>query len=509
MIAEQPVQASRSDENLGLLRFVPDLYVVALLAMLGAILIVSLAPRLDTDFWWHLKDGQYILNNHVVPSKDFMSFTLRGHAWTDHEWLAEIVLYSTYKLAGLWGPIVFFAAVICATFVLVYTQMRQRGVHPVLAIFTLAAAFMASSASWGPRIQMSTLFFLAAYAVLLLRFEKTHDRRILAALPALMIIWTNFHGGFVLGLVFLALTLAGQWLNRVAGHDDAWSSADLKALLIALVATLLVTMLNPNGFRQLVYPLTFILPNPYTNLIEESASPNFHMVVMMIFEAMLLLTVTSLYLARARVNWVHLGLIIAFTHLALSQSRNVAVWAVVISPLLAWYLQQTVPTLKIEFPMFSYRRRPVAGRIGQVLNLVLLVLVAAVYLTEGAHFVNATTLRSAEVDNYPKPAIAYMRTHHLPGRVLTSYSWGGYLLWNLFPKYRDYMDSRADTLYTRQILQGYLDMYTAASDWQSLINKYRVQTVLIERNAPLVQVLALTKGWHLRYQDSMASLYSR
>jgi hypothetical protein len=509
VIAEQPVQASHPKENLGLLRFVPDLYVVALLAMLGAILIVSLAPRLDTDFWWHLKDGQYILNHHVVPSKDFMSFTLRGHAWTDHEWLAEIVLYSTYKLAGLWGPIVFFAAVICATFTLVYTQMRQRGVHPVPAIFMLAVAFMASSASWGPRIQMSTLFFLAAYGVLLLRFEQTRDRRILAVLPLLMIVWTNFHGGFVLGLVFVALTLGGQWLNRVTRHEDAWSSSDLKALLIALVVTLLVTMLNPNGFRQLVYPLTFILPNPYTNLIEESASPNFHMVVMMIFEAMLLLTVVSLYLAKARVNWVHLALIIAFTHLALSQSRNVAVWAVVVSPLLAWYLQQTVPTLKIEFPMFSYRRRPVEGRTGQILNLVLLLLVVVVYFAEGTHFVNPTTLRTAEVDNYPKPAIAYMRTHNLPPRVFASYSWGGYLLWNLFPKYRDYMDSRADTLYTRKILQGYLDIYTAAPDWKQTLNQYRIQTVLIERGAPLVQVLALTKGWHLRYQDSMASLYSR
>ncbi len=59
-----------------LLRYIPSLYQVALLAILGAILVVALAPRLDTDFWWHLKDGAYTASHHVVPSRDFMSYTM-------------------------------------------------------------------------------------------------------------------------------------------------------------------------------------------------------------------------------------------------------------------------------------------------------------------------------------------------------------------------------------------------------------------------------------------------
>src|SRR5579871_377858 len=101
-------------------RSVPSLYGVALIAVLGAVFIVALAPRLDTDFWWHLKVGAYISSHHVVPARDFMSFTLVGHAWTDHEWLAELLLYGLYSVAGLWGPIGFFAILICATFALVY-----------------------------------------------------------------------------------------------------------------------------------------------------------------------------------------------------------------------------------------------------------------------------------------------------------------------------------------------------------------------------------------------------
>ena len=492
----------------GLMRYIPSLYQVALLAILGAILVVALAPRLDTDFWWHLKDGAYIASHHVVPSRDFMSYTMVGRAWTDHEWLAELVLYGTYRLAGLWGPIAFFACVICATFAMTYLSMLQRGINRVLATFLVAAAFMASSASWGPRIQMLTLFFLAAFGLILQRFQVTRNRKLLILFPALILIWANVHGGFVLGLALIAITLAGEWMNRVTRRDGCWSSDELRLLALTLMGTCAVTIINPNGVRQLLYPLTFVLPNAYTNLIEESASPNFHMPVMMLFEGMLLLLVAALLIARPRMNWTHLFVIVPFTHLALSQVRNVAVWAVVISPVLAWYVQAAMPALREQFPRLSYRSRPVRGTIGPIMNLTLLVLVCVIYLVEAMHFINPKTLRQAETDNYPRGAVSYLQHHSLPSHVFASYGWGGYLLWNAFPRYRDYMDSRADTLYTTPILQGYLIMYAARPGWQSALKSNGVQTVLVERAAPLAQMLAREPGWRLAYRDRLAVIYT-
>ncbi len=494
---------------LGALRFIPSLYQVALLAVLGAVFIVALAPRLDTDFWWHLKDGQYIALHHVVPARDFMSYTLTGHAWTDHEWLAELGLYGLYLLAGLWGPIVFFACIICATFFLLYLRISALRVNRVLALFIVAAAFVASSASWGPRIQMMTLFFLAAYLLILQRFAVSRDRRWFILPPLLMLVWANVHGGFVLGLAVLVVTLAGETLNRLTRHPDAWSQLELRTLGIATLGTAAVTMINPNGFRQLLYPLTFVLPNAYTNLIEESASPNFHLPVMMLFEVMVLLLIAAAFIGRQRINWTHLFIILAFTHLALSQVRNVAVWAVVVTPYLAFYLQTALPALREQFPGFSYRRRPVRGNTGLLLNAALLLLISFAYVLETTHFVNATTLRQAESENYPRAAIAYMRNHDLPPHVFVSYGWGGYLLWNLFPRYRDYMDSRADTLFTNKILSGYLTAYGARPGWQQMLKNYDVQDVLVEPSAPLAQVLAENHGWRLAEKDPMAVLYVR
>lgn len=493
----------------GITRFVPSIYRVALAAIMGAVLIVALAPRLDTDLWWHLKVGQYIAGHRVVPSRDFMSFTMRGRAWTDHEWLAELAMFGLYSLAGLWGPIVAFALVIVSTFALVYGRMRTLQVQTVLAFFVVAAAFMASSASWGPRIQMLTLLFLATYLFLLDRFRITRDHRLFAAFPAIMLLWANVHGGFVLGLVVLGITLGGEWLNRVTRAVDAWTARDLRLLGLAFGASIMVTIVNPNTYRQLLYPLTFVLPNAYTNLIQESASPNFHMPVMMVFELMLLLLVASFFVARPSVNWTHLILTLAFTHLAFSQVRNVAVWTVVVGPLVAFYLQRAGSAVGAMFPTRSYRRRPVDPTRGRVFSGVLLLLLAVAYALEGSRFINPSSLRAAETSQYPTGAVAYMQAHRLPKQVFVSYSWGGYLLWRLYPRYRDYMDSRADTLFTTGILRGYLQAYAGKPGWSAMLDRTGIGTVLVETNAPLAQLLALTPGWKLAYKDRIAALYTR
>ena len=493
----------------GLLRFAPTIYQVAAFAVLAAIFIVAMLPQIETDFFWHLKVGAYITAHHVVPSRDFMSFTFNGHPWTDHEWLSELGLLGLYTLAGLWGPIVAFAFFICAAFVFVYANMRARGVHPVLALFVLAGAFTASRGSWGPRIQMLSMLLVAVYSFTLYRYQVTRDRRLLAVFPVLMVIWTNVHGGFVLGLVLITITLVGEWLNRITRHEDALSSSDLRALFYCLVATTAVTIINPNGVRQLLYPLTFILPNAYTNQIQESASPNFHMLVMMVFEALLLLLVASAFLARPRFNWTNLFLILAFTHLALSQVRNVPLWVVVVGPLLARYLQDMAPVLREQFPRFTYRRRPVRGRLVPVFNSVLLLMVLIAYAAEVHAYITPRALDRAQHDNFPIGAVAYLQHHSLPSHVFVSYGWAGYLLWNLFPRYRDFMDSRADTLYDSRILNAYLNAYSGTRRWKTVLKDYQVQDVLIEPDAPLAQLLAQTPGWQLVYHDGGSVLYTK
>src|SRR5258708_27965341 len=61
----------------------------------------------DTDFWWHLKTGQYIVEHRSLPIPDPFAYTTSlssedqvQHFNLTHEWLAPTLIFLGYSLAG-------------------------------------------------------------------------------------------------------------------------------------------------------------------------------------------------------------------------------------------------------------------------------------------------------------------------------------------------------------------------------------------------------------------------
>src|SRR6266536_195238 len=85
-----------------------------LLPALAAILLFGVFSReiYDSDFWWHLRTGQYIAQNHALPFSDSFSWTTAaahdaypGEARTrqfnlTHEWLAQVIFYGVWRAGG-------------------------------------------------------------------------------------------------------------------------------------------------------------------------------------------------------------------------------------------------------------------------------------------------------------------------------------------------------------------------------------------------------------------------
>ncbi len=57
----------------------------------------------DPDMWWHLKTGEVIWKTHSIPTTDLFSYTTNHHAWIDHEWLSQLMIYGAYRLGGYTG----------------------------------------------------------------------------------------------------------------------------------------------------------------------------------------------------------------------------------------------------------------------------------------------------------------------------------------------------------------------------------------------------------------------
>src|SRR5438067_1732434 len=87
--------------------------------VLAAFLLIALysVESADTDTWWHLKTGQYILEQHKLPVPDPFAWTTylgkaayRGEETTryfnlTHEWLSQVLLYGSFKAGGFTGLI--------------------------------------------------------------------------------------------------------------------------------------------------------------------------------------------------------------------------------------------------------------------------------------------------------------------------------------------------------------------------------------------------------------------
>src|SRR2546428_11675083 len=160
-------------------------------------LIAAVQPVTDPDFWWHITTGNWILSHHTVPHQDLYTFTVNDHRWITHEWLSEVVLALLYAAGRLPLVSLTLGAVTAAGFLLVYLAIDRR-VNFVIAGLALALGVAAANPIWGPRIQMIT-FALSALTYLWVKRFCEGRSRALYFLPAVMLVWVNLHGGFVLG----------------------------------------------------------------------------------------------------------------------------------------------------------------------------------------------------------------------------------------------------------------------------------------------------------------------
>jgi hypothetical protein len=79
-----------------------------------------------------------------VPTTDPFSYTFQGAPWTAHEWLTEVILASTYRIAGWSGLHVLVGLAGMATaFLLARELLKVLDPVPALAVLALALANVA------------------------------------------------------------------------------------------------------------------------------------------------------------------------------------------------------------------------------------------------------------------------------------------------------------------------------------------------------------------------------
>jgi hypothetical protein len=469
------------------------------LLALCAILLLGLFSReiYDSDFWWHLRTGQYIVETHALPFPDPFAWTTAnahdaypGEARTrqfnlTHEWLAQVIFYAVWRAGGSAGMVAARAMTLTAFCALIgLIAWRRRGSFYGALAATLAAASVAHAFALDRPYHFTYLLLAATLTIL-------EFRRRLWLLPPLFAVWANCHGGYFLGWVVL-----GAWCaeSLVLRRRDS-------ALWIASGLSVLASGLNPNGF-EIFRTLLDYQSSYLTSRLIEWARPSLW--PPSAFSVLLVAAAAVLVWARRRVRIADWLIFAAFAAAALAAQRNTILAALVAPIMIAAYLP------------WNFRLPGVTQWAAPYALAVLLAVGVGAGMARGSFF----QLRAAEW-KVPKGAADFLALHHVTQPMFNTYEYGGYLIWRLWPGQRTFIDGRA---LSESVFQDYArilynhDASDGMPSGEDLLNRYGIQVIVMNTFeyatgpvyllAPALADPAQT-AWKLVYNDPQALVFMR
>ena len=165
----------------------PSLADVLFISLLLALAYGSPSLRLlnDPGIGWHIRTGEWILQNQAVPHADLFS-SAAARPWFAWEWLFDVGAAIVHGWWGLNGVLVGGALVIALTFSLLFRMMLRRGAALLPALVFVVLAILASTIHCLARPHLFTwLFTLLCWYLL----EEKRGTSWLWAIPAIILIW--------------------------------------------------------------------------------------------------------------------------------------------------------------------------------------------------------------------------------------------------------------------------------------------------------------------------------
>jgi hypothetical protein len=489
-------------------RTAPSLLRYAPAFVLLAIAIADAGRVADTDLWGHIAFGRLFLRTGPV-SHDPFNYSVPGHAWAVHEWLAEVTMARIYASCGILGLKFWKFACTALTIIMLAMAAAETGAAPPLQAAVLIAASVALMPLMQFRPQLYTYIFLAALMALLARENYRQRAPLWLAVP-MFALWVNLHGGFVIGVVVLAVYTGVVAIENLVGRSGSHRSARLAAVTLASAAA---TLANPFGLKAWLHVLP-ALNNPLTRkemvdwqpLIAVLAnSHGLHSGALFFALVIALLTVLALaFILTPRGGDLALVAIAAVMGAAaFDVVRNMPLAVIAAVAPLARHLHLLGQKMRGAIAPESAPGAPRHfNRVGQTV-----VIVAALTLTLGQGGLLSSRIPAAM--DYPAGAVAFMRSHQLHGNLLARFEWGQYVIFHLAPSSRIFVDGRVDLIYPPRVIDEYLDFFAGEPGGARLLDAYPHDYVLMPAGSPADLTLSARRDWRPIYRDPVAVLFAR
>lgn len=458
---------------------------VALLLAGGVFLGLTFINQ-DPDMYWHLKTGQWIVDNGIPRTDPFTWYGIeRSLEWVNHEWLFDVGAWGLFSLGGL-GLLRTVTGLLSGLMAwLLYRLLRLRSGSGGLGFGVMLLSLPGLFILLTPRPQVLSYVLVLGFMLLL------EHRKWWWALP-LVVLDVNAHGGF-----WIAYLLIGAYY--------AWKE---KPLFLAAVVGM--SLLNPYTWKMTLYPFVNQGYAPMRSITE------WHPVTLTADHLpwVLALALMAFILTRGRPRWTDLAAAGVFTLLALSAVRHVIFVYLVALPWLVPYLPAALAGVRDDLSSWRAaggRAAAAYGRIadrygkGQWEAMVKAALPLALAAAALGLAVTAGSGPAAGVPAYGNEEyLAWMQEHRPElGRLLNDYSDGG---WMGFYDLQPMIDGRADVFSSvtnegETLFEDYTSAVgTGANPW-GFYRKYGIETVAAARTSIVAAPLMGCDDFEVLYDD--------
>jgi len=497
-------------------------------AVFTLILVMAHRAIFDLDIWLHLKTGEFIAQNKIIPSTDIFSFTMQGKPWLDHSWLFQLVSYMVYSRWQL-DALIFLQCLLIILSFLVLFLMGYGMIKSYLeaAIFVIITAF-ASITRFNIRPDIFSLFFFTLYLYLL----RLHiNKRVIWFLVPVQVLWVNFHGYFFLGPLLIFFFIIAEFMRRklkflprLWKEEFPLNEASYRRLKKLLFFVVLACFLNPRGLQGAFYPfyvfkevllgkaqifLKYIQELQPTLGLGRSLGDYYYILIIFCFSLM------AINFRRLKI--IEIILVLFFFLFSLSL-RNIVFFLFIAYMIIVSYTAKALKKIytRIQLQDPFRQRLFLLSRSTAAVILILWLgpeidkkLGQSYYDFESKEF--KSYLVGIDTRSYPKRAVDFVSENNIPSNMFNDFNSGAYLIGRTYPGRKVFIDGRTE-FYGPEFFGEYMKLLKGdISTFQRITDRYRINAMLFSvalTSAPdIIGYLYKSPLWKLVFFDESAVIF--
>jgi hypothetical protein len=482
----------------------------------------------DYDFWWHLATGKYIIENKSIPDEDPFSFVSNleenKNLFPEREkfslkqyWLSQILFYKIYNTFSDKGIIILRLLILFSIVLITLWWFNRNKISFYIAYPFIFLIFLQTMAFTGERPVLFTMLFAVGTFFMLDDFKQRKSKLIYFLIP-LMLLWANLHGGFILGILFILVFIAGETTNFILKKDKRDRKALLTLCIVGFIA-IAASGVNPNGLSVL-----FIFSEK-ARIFESGTQEYFSPFILysskirpidVDYIILLVLFPLLAVLRNKKIDIVYYFLLCGLLYMSVSALRYLIYFISIGSMILGRELYYLIEDYFTKVNVNRFKFNVVASSC---------IFISTALYAGGVLDIDKISFAKAEKFSVPKRAADFLMTNNIKGNMFNDMGFGGYLIWRLYPQKQVFIDTRQlnYTLvkeyewitYSRESIMN-TDLPKGKKPlWERLLDHYKIDLVVLDTvdvmgsTKPVLFTLLRSDHWVPVYCDIISVIFLR